>query len=146
MAVNVYDSAYELARAITESEVYTRYQEARDKIVNDSTALNMINDFRKRQLEFQAKTLMGQELGDEERQSLVRLREVLDLKPAVREFLQAEVRLIQTIAEIQKILADAVDLDLPGLETDDEEQDSTTDRESESDEAILSDEEEAVPS
>lgn len=111
---NVYDLSHKLARAIRESEENRRYLTAREKVLNDEKATEMVNDFRRRQMEYHARQLAGEELSEDDRESLRKLREVLELRPEVKEFLDAEVRLVQLITDIQGILADAVEMDLEG--------------------------------
>ncbi len=111
---NVYDLAHKLARAIKESDENRRYLAARTEVINDEKATEMVNDFRRKQMQYHARQLAGEEIGEEDRESLRKLREVLELHPEVKEFLDAEVRLVQLITDIQGILADAVEMDLEG--------------------------------
>ncbi len=111
---NVYDSAHRLAKAIRESEENRRYLAAREKVMADEKAVEMVTDFRQKQMEYHARQLGGEELGDEDRENLAKLRESLEFRPEVREFLDAEVRLVQLITDVQGILADSVSLDLEG--------------------------------
>ncbi len=110
---NVHDCAHELARALRESQQYQKYQQARDNIGDDDRSFKLISQFHQRQFEYQAKQMSGGELSDEEREELASLRSILELKPEVREYLHAEARMVQMIADVQGILAGAVNLDLP---------------------------------
>jgi len=110
--VNVYDQAHQLARALAESEENQRYLAARDRVMADEKALEMVNDYRQKQLELHARQLGGEDLTDEDRESLGKLREVLELRPEVREYLDAEVRLVRMITDVQGILSEAISLDL----------------------------------
>lgn len=111
---NVHDCAHELARALKESQQYRRYAQARDQIADDDRSLELISEFHRRQLEYQARQMGGEDLTEEERENLAGLRSILELKPAVREYLRAEAQMVQLIADVQGILAGAVTLDLPG--------------------------------
>ncbi len=110
---NVHDCAHELARALRGSQQYQKYQQARDNIGDDDRSLKLISQFHQRQLDYQVKQMSGGELTDEEREELASLRSILDLKPEVRDYLHAEARMVQMIADVQGILAGAIDLDLP---------------------------------
>ncbi len=115
----VYEKAHHLARAIEESEENRRYLAARAAVMGDDAAVEMIQDFRHKQLEYHARQLGGENLKDEDREALARLRETLEMHPEVREFLDSEVRLVQMITDVQSILADSVSLELeesPGEE------------------------------
>ena len=108
----VYEEAHRLARAIEESQENRRYLTARAAVMGDDEAVEMIQDFRHKQLEYHARQLGGENLQEADREALTRLREVLEMHPEVREFLDSEVRLIQMITDVQGILADSVALDL----------------------------------
>ncbi len=111
---NVHDRAHELARALQNSQQYRRYQRAEAQVSDDDESQQLIEQFRARQMEYQAQQFMGEQLDDGAREELAELREVLDDKPEVREYLQAEVQLVQLLADVQHIVTEAVSLDLPG--------------------------------
>jgi len=111
----IYDKAHELARALKASPEYRAYQEAKSRIGNNTESLKLIQDFRLKQLEIQAMQLMGQEIPPERMQSYEKMAEVLNYHPAVRDYLQAEYRVAQIFSDIQRILAQALDLELPDI-------------------------------
>lgn len=108
---NVYDQAHKLARALRDSEEYRAYRATQEKVKDDESNRNLIKQYREKQMELHAKQLQGETLTDDDHQAINRLREILELKSDVREFLQAEARLFQMMSDIQGILSDAVDLD-----------------------------------
>lgn len=111
---NVHDCARELARALKESQQYRRYQQARDGIEDDERSLELISQFHRRQFEYQTRQMGGGDLTEQDREELASLRSILELKPAVREYLGAEAQMVQLIADVQGILAGAVTLDPVG--------------------------------
>ncbi len=61
--MNVYSSAHELASAIKASNEFMDYDKLRKEIEQDPTLNQMISDIQKRQIEIQAKQLIGEEIG-----------------------------------------------------------------------------------
>ena len=108
---DVYDCAHRLAKALRHSDEHQAYLDAQKKIHGDERSIKLINQYRQKQMELHAKQLAGETLTDDDHQSVSQLREVLELKPEIREFLQCEARLIQLMSDIQGILSESVDLD-----------------------------------
>lgn len=59
--MNVYDQAHQLARAIKESEECKRFNKVKKKVEDNPELDAAIKDFMKRQFEFQAAQMMGEE-------------------------------------------------------------------------------------
>lgn len=104
MNVNVYDKAHELARAIKQSEAYRQLHEAKKKLGQDSKAIEMVDDFRKKQLEVEQARLLGLELPEDKLKNLDNLFSVISHNPVVVEFFQAELAFFQLMNDIQDIL------------------------------------------
>lgn len=109
-SMSVYDQAYGLARILRECDEYRDYDRARKAISSDSTARSILKDYRKRQLEVQAARFTGKEPPGESVKDLQRLSEIIDMHKPINDFLRAENRLLTLIADIQKILGEALDL------------------------------------
>jgi len=112
----IYDKAHELARAIKSSQEYRQFAEAKEKVGQNPENIKILQDFHLKQLEIQTMQMMGKEIPPEKMQEYEKMGEILSYHPSVREYLQAEFRLAQVMADIQKILAEAVDLELPKVE------------------------------
>lgn len=106
--MNPYDRAHELARAIRESDAFHSMKAAKEKIDPDGQAKQMLADFHMKQLEFEQKRLMGQEPTAEEQDGLHKLYEILQLHPAVRDYLMAEYQLGVMMQDVQKILGEVL--------------------------------------
>lgn len=104
--MNVYDKAYELARALKNSPEAKEWIEANAALAGDPDAKRMLDDFRKRQLEAERIMAEGRELPQEEKDKLIKLFEVLQLHSGVRRVLDAERRLTRLWADTQKIVED----------------------------------------
>lgn len=107
--MNVYDGAHQLARAIQESEEFLKYKELEKEVMSDESLKNMLEDFQKRQLALQKTQMMGEELDQSEVEKAQQLFEVINKDPKASEYFACEMRLSQMLADVSKILADAMD-------------------------------------
>jgi cell fate (sporulation/competence/biofilm development) regulator YlbF (YheA/YmcA/DUF963 family) len=106
--LNPYDKAHELARALRAHDSFQALMKAKERIDQDPQAKKIVEDFRKRQWEYEAKRLAGQEISDAEQQQMMQLQEALALVPAARDYLQAEYQFSVLFGDIQKIIADTI--------------------------------------
>ncbi len=107
--MNVYDHAYALAKAIKVSPEYKNFLHAKEKLDGDSSAKEMLTDFRKNQIELQKQKLSGIEVAPEQEERLNRLMEVINLNMTVKEYLEAEYRFSIMLTDIQKIIGEAME-------------------------------------
>ncbi len=126
--MNTYDAAHALAKALRESTEFKELKEAQVNLKADSSALNMLTDFRKQQFELQKQQLSGLEVADEQKEKIEKLFEVISLNTLVKNFMQVEYRVAVMLQDIQKTIGEATDeifdpelLALPQEETGDEE-------------------------
>ena len=84
--------------------------------MGEETQAALIREYRRLQVEIQMKAMSGQTVDPEETQRFSALSTLLFSKPEVNQFLLAEMRLQQALADIFKILTDAAGLEiqLPG--------------------------------
>lgn len=104
--MNVYDKAYELARAIRDSLEAKEIKEIRSKIEADPETKRMLDDFREKQMNLQKQMLSGQQPEQQEMEKLDKLYEVVSLNPLIKKLFEAERRFGVMIDDVQKILAD----------------------------------------
>jgi cell fate (sporulation/competence/biofilm development) regulator YlbF (YheA/YmcA/DUF963 family) len=102
--VNVYDCAYELARALKESEEYKKLLEARARVDADPKNKQMFLDFRKCQWEIQKAKALGKDVDENQLRRFEQLADLVNLNPVVKELIAAEFRFSRLMADIQKIL------------------------------------------
>ncbi|MGE5371691.1 MAG: YlbF family regulator [Solirubrobacterales bacterium] len=114
--MNVYDKAHETARALKESQQGKKYETAREALKKNEENWQVLQDFRVRQSELQAKILEGEPVPGEKMDELNRLFLILTQNPVIMEYLQAELELITVIEDIQQILLKAVELGKPAQE------------------------------
>ena len=107
--MNVYDKAYELAKAIENSTEKKNLLEAKKKIDKDQRAKEMYNDLVELQVEFQQKQLKGEEISEADIERLREKQEIALMHSDIQSLFEAERRLAIMFEEIQKIIYDAVE-------------------------------------
>ena len=107
-----YSAAWRLADEIKASEEYRTYHGLKETVMADETQAALIREYRRTQMEIQMRAMSGQETSPEETQRFSALGGLLFSKPEVRDFLLAEMRLQQTLADIFKIITDTAGLDI----------------------------------
>jgi len=108
---NIYDAAHNLAKLMKESEEYKAYKRVKDKIDSDPKIKEMLSDFKKKQFELQAKQLQGQQVSSDEIYKLQQLYQIISLNSDISEFLSKEFLLQRMVADITRIIAEAVEFD-----------------------------------
>lgn len=106
--MNVYDAAHNLAKAIKNSDEYTAYTAAKEKLDASEGLKNAFEDFQKRESEMQKSIIGGNEPEEKEIETLNALYGILSKDPLGSEYLQAESRYRQMLDDMSRILADAM--------------------------------------
>jgi cell fate (sporulation/competence/biofilm development) regulator YlbF (YheA/YmcA/DUF963 family) len=107
--MNPYDAAHALAKALRESTEFKELKEAQTNLKADSTALNMLVDFRKEQFELQKQQLSGIEVAPEQKDKLEKLFEVISMNTLIKNFMQVEYRVAVLLQDVQKTIGEATD-------------------------------------
>ena len=113
--MQVYDEANMLARQIRESEVCMNYRQMKEEIDAAETNKALINEYKKLQMQLQMAAVAGADTPDSEVQRFQQIGGLLMANPKTMQFLLAEMRLQQMMADVYKILNEAAGLDMPGL-------------------------------
>lgn len=111
-----YNSAYRLADEIRASEEYRTYHGLKEQVMGEETQAALIREYRRMQVQIQMAALSGQTANPEEMNRFTTLSGLLFSKPEVRDFLLAEMRLQQALADIFRIVTEAADVEM-GLPT-----------------------------
>ncbi|MDD4200020.1 MAG: YlbF family regulator [Eubacteriales bacterium] len=107
--MNVYDQAHQLATAIKESEECKQFNDVRKKLEANPDLDSAIKDFMKKQFEFQASQMMGQEVDPEEFAKLQQLSAVLMQDPLSSQYFNNQMRFSQMMSDVYKIIGDVAD-------------------------------------
>ena len=104
----VYDKANELAKSIKESREYLEYKELKKIISQDLKLKDKVDEFEKIRYEEQLLAVQGEKTSSEKMQKLQELYEILVKEPKVKEYFDAEVRFNLMIADVNKIIGEAI--------------------------------------
>jgi cell fate (sporulation/competence/biofilm development) regulator YlbF (YheA/YmcA/DUF963 family) len=106
--MNVYDKAYELAKAMRDSAEAKVLKAARLEVEADPEAKRLIDDFRGRQRELQQKMMSGEEPGDADMEKLNRLYEELGCNPVIHKLFEAERQFTVVFDDVNRVLSEAI--------------------------------------
>src|SRR3954465_5065216 len=104
MAVNLHDSAYELEKAIRNSDEYKMLKKQYDEVNADESAKQMFEKFRDMQMQLQQKQMMGQEIPqDEITKDKIFVSDVQKNKK-ISKLMEAEQRMSMIVNELNQII------------------------------------------
>ncbi|MEB3429826.1 YlbF family regulator [Citroniella saccharovorans] len=109
--INVYDKARELSNALKDSEEFKEYKRLNSVILANPRKKEMVDDFRKKAMDFQMKNMGKEEEDKEGLEKLENLQNILFQDEDIRNFLQAEVKFSILFQDINKIIIESVQLD-----------------------------------
>ena len=107
-----YSKAHALAQSIRESEEWQTYHALRENVMAEETQAALIREYKKLSIRIQMAAMSGQSADSEDMQRFSGISALLFSKPEVSQYLLAEMRLQQAMADIFKILTEAADIDL----------------------------------
>ncbi|MFA5528783.1 MAG: YlbF family regulator [Peptostreptococcales bacterium] len=106
--MNVYDSVHQLARAIKDSDEFKNYKRLRMEINNNESLKSMLDDFQKKQIEYQTKQLLGEEVEMDNMTQIQDLYKIIAADPKAAEYLQSEMIISKMMADIYEILGEVM--------------------------------------
>jgi len=106
---NVYDLAHELVRSLKETDQFKDFKDAEKALKENEQVNAMMNDFQQKSMEFQTKTMMGQPPEQEEMDQIQKLYAIVMSDPLASSYFNAQLQLQTIIADIYKIIGEAVD-------------------------------------
>lgn len=106
--MNVYDNVNNLAAAIRKSNEYLEYKEIKQKVYADPVLKEQVEEFEKIRYEEQLLALQGEKQSEEKMKKLQELYVILVQNPDVKEFFDKEVRFNLLIADVNKIIGEAI--------------------------------------
>lgn len=105
--MNVYDQAHGLAQAIKASEEYKQYDMVRQQVKTNEDLNTMIKDFQAKQFEMQAKQMAGQQMTQEDVESIQQLYGIMLKDPLAAHYIEAEMRFSLMMKDVYEILGEA---------------------------------------
>jgi len=106
--MNVYDTANRLAGEIKTSEEYTKFKQAKQKIASNNDLKLKIDEFEKMRYEVQVLAMQGKEVEEEKNKKLQEMYTILIQNKEIKEYFDLEVKFNIMIADVNKIIAEAV--------------------------------------
>ena len=106
--MNVYDGVNNLAQAIRQSKEYLEYKEVKAKVWADLTLKEQVEEFEKIRYEEQLLAIQGEQQSEEKMKKLQELYQILVKNPDVKDFFDKEVRFNLMIADVNKIIGEAI--------------------------------------
>lgn len=106
--MNVYDGVNNLARAIKESKEYVEYKEIKAELFVDPELKRQVDEFEKIRYEEQLLAMQGEKQSDEKMKKLQELYAILVQNPRIKEYFDKEVRFNIMIADVNKIIGEAI--------------------------------------
>ena len=106
--MKVYDKCNELAESIKNSKEYLEYKEIKNIVYNDLKLKDKIDEFEKIRHEEQVLAIQGEEQNTEKMQKLQELYDILIKEPEVKEYFDKEVKFNVLIADVNKIIGEAI--------------------------------------
>lgn len=118
---NIYDSAYALEKAITESEEFKTLKSSFEAVMDDESAKKMFEDFRDTQMELQEKQMQGLDITEEEIEKARAVVELVQEHEEISKLMEAEQRLNVVINDVSRIITTQLE-ELYGNPNKDQEQ------------------------
>jgi len=109
MSVNLHDSAYELEKAIRNSDEYKLLKKQYDEVNADGSTKQMFEKFRNMQMELQQKQMMGQEIQQDEIAQAQILVSDVQKNEKISKLIEAEQRMSMIITELNQIILKPLD-------------------------------------
>lgn len=106
--MTVYDTTHELAKQIKNSREYIEYKEVKEIIYADPELKNKVEEFEKIKYEVQLMTMHGEKQNEEKMAKLQELYTILLQNKDVKKFFDTQVRFNVMLADVNKIIGDAV--------------------------------------
>jgi cell fate (sporulation/competence/biofilm development) regulator YlbF (YheA/YmcA/DUF963 family) len=103
MSANIYDIAYDLEKAIRQSDDFQNLKKMYEEIQCDESAGRMLNNFRNIQLQLHQKQMTGAEILPEEIEQAQKVAALVQQHEKIAKLMELEQRMSFLIAEVNKI-------------------------------------------
>ena len=106
--MNVYDTANKLASEIQNSEEYKKYKELKNKVMGNNELKNKVEEFEKLRYDVQLMAYTGEKKDEEKEKKLQEMYAMLVQDNLIKQYFDLEVKFNVMIADVNKIIADAI--------------------------------------
>jgi cell fate (sporulation/competence/biofilm development) regulator YlbF (YheA/YmcA/DUF963 family) len=101
---NLYDTAYEMEKAIRNSPEYVQLKNLYDEVNRDETAKRMFDNFRQIQMNLQQKQMMGMEISQDEVMQAQKTVALVQQHATISKLMEAEQRMSMIVADLNRII------------------------------------------
>lgn len=109
MSVNPYDKAHELAKAITESEQYLNYVQAKEAVERNPEFREKILELRNKQMELNRAQMLGEDMGGDIVAQVTNEFAKLNQIEEIANFFNAEGHFITLFNDVQNIIQQKIE-------------------------------------
>lgn len=109
MSTNLYDYAYDLEKAIRNSDEFKQLQMLHQMVNENDSVRGIFENFRMIQMQLQQKQMMGEDISDEEVQQAEKALSLVQQNESIVQLMEAEQRMSMLISEISKIMMKPLD-------------------------------------
>jgi len=106
---NVYDKAHELAKVFKEGEDFKQLKQLHEEVSSDPAAHNMLENFRKVQIELQQKQMQGMQITEEEVTQAQQQFELVQQHEVISKLMEAEQRVSVLIGDLNQIITEPLE-------------------------------------
>lgn len=106
--MNVYDTANKLAQEIRTSEEFLSYKKAKQNLDSNVELKAKVDEFEKTRYDVQVLAMQGKEVEEEKNKKLQEMYTILIQNKEIKEYFDLEVKFNVMLADVNKIIAEAV--------------------------------------
>ncbi|WP_456276048.1 YlbF family regulator [Bacillus sp. AK128] len=104
MSTNLYDAAYELEKAVRNSNEFQELKKLYDEVNADETASKLFASFRDMQLQLQQKQMSGMEITQEEVDQAQKQVALVQQHEKISRLMETEQRMSMVVGELNQII------------------------------------------
>jgi cell fate (sporulation/competence/biofilm development) regulator YlbF (YheA/YmcA/DUF963 family) len=104
LAINLYDQANELERALRQSDEFQQLKNMYDEVNSDESASKMFENFRNIQMQLQQKQMSGEEITQEEVEQAQKAAQLVQQHDKISKLMEAEQRMSMVITDLNKVI------------------------------------------
>jgi cell fate (sporulation/competence/biofilm development) regulator YlbF (YheA/YmcA/DUF963 family) len=104
MSTNLYDVAYELEKAVRESDEFRELKKLYDEVNADESTKRLFESFRNMQMQLQQKQMAGEEITQEEVDQAQKQVALVQQHEKIARLMETEQRMSMVVGELNRII------------------------------------------
>lgn len=106
--MNFYDKVHEMIRAFKETEEFKEYMKLKEKLNEDKEAYDKLKEFKEKQKNYQLQYIDGKQQNEEDLNEMQNIYSIVIQNETSRKLLEIEMKINVMLADMQKIIGDAL--------------------------------------